>query len=141
MLLETFIFYSIFTSFTVDELCYISNKYQPLNNLAKHQYFHTRDLYLSFISKKIGTLHRKSFSKHPLFTTFLLFLKVSEVCNISSKCWLPNKSANKAFSHKTPYTRPLFQIKICVLHRRIETSTFYNIFTSFDSGWGVLYFK
>ena len=29
--------------FTVDEVCYISNKHQPFNNLAKHQYFYTRD--------------------------------------------------------------------------------------------------
>ena len=28
--------------------------------------------------KNIGALHRKSFSKHPLFTTFSSFLKVSE---------------------------------------------------------------
>ena len=39
--------YPLFTTFliifTVDEVCYISNKRQPLNNLAKHQYFYTRD--------------------------------------------------------------------------------------------------
>ena len=74
--------------------------------------------------KTIGALHRKSFSKHPLFTTFSLLLKVSEVCNISSKCGLSNKSAKKIFLHKTPYTPPLFQKK---------TSTFYHIFRIFDS--------
>ena len=42
-------------------------------------------LYPSFILKKIGTLHHKGFSKH-LFTTFSLFLAVTEVCNISNKC-------------------------------------------------------
>ena len=68
--------------------------------------------------KTIGALHRKSFSKHPLFTTFSLLLKVSEVCNISSKCGLSNKSAKKIFLHKTPYTPPLFQKKNCALHRR-----------------------
>ena len=62
----------------MDEVCYSSNKYQPPNNLAKHQYFYPP------FRKKIGTLHHKSFSKHPLFTTFSLFLKVSEVCTISS---------------------------------------------------------
>ena len=54
-------------------------------------------LYPSFISKKIGTLHREHFSKHPHFTLFSLFLTVSEVCNISNKYWLPNKSATKTF--------------------------------------------
>ena len=31
---------------TVDEARYISNKYQLLNNLAKHQYFYTKTLYI-----------------------------------------------------------------------------------------------
>ena len=54
-----------------------------------------------------------------ILSLFSLFLKVSDIYNISSKCWLPNKSANKIFLHKTPYTPFLFQVKICVLHRRI----------------------
>ena len=104
----------------VDEMSCISQKYQPPNNLAKHQYFYTRDfISLLHFGKKIGALHRKRFSKHPLFTTFSIFLKVSEVCNISSKWWLPNKSANKIFLHKTPYLLPLIQKKLWALHRRI----------------------
>ena len=39
--------HSLFTTlllvFTVDEMSYISNKYQCLNNLEKHQYFRKRD--------------------------------------------------------------------------------------------------
>ena len=35
--------------------------------------------------EKPGVLYRKRFLKHPLFTTFSLFLKVSEVCNTSNK--------------------------------------------------------
>ena len=42
-------------------------------------------LYPSLISKKIGALHRKHFTKHPLFTPFLLFLTVRQVCNIPCK--------------------------------------------------------
>ena len=38
-LLETSTFYHIFTSFPVDEMCYISNEYEPPNNSAKYQYF------------------------------------------------------------------------------------------------------
>ena len=70
--------------FTVDEVCNISNKYQPLSNLAKST-FTQKTLYLSFISKKNGALHRKRLSKHPLFTSFSLFLTESEVCIISNK--------------------------------------------------------
>ena len=47
--------------------------------------FTQETLYSSFISKKIGALHRKRFSKHPLFTTFSLILTESEVCVISNK--------------------------------------------------------
>ena len=65
--------------------------YQNINNFTQET------LYPSFVSKKIGALHCKSFSKHPLFTLFSLFLTVSEVCNISNKYWLPNKSATKIF--------------------------------------------
>ena len=48
----------------MDEVCYISNKIQPPNNLANGQYFYTKKLYIppSF-GKKTGALHRKSFSK------------------------------------------------------------------------------
>ena len=47
--------------------------------------FSQKTLYLCLIWKRIGALHRKRFLKHPFFAIFLLFLKVSEVCNISSK--------------------------------------------------------
>ena len=69
------------------------------------------------------------FSKDPIFTTFSVFLKVSEVCNISSKYWLPNKLANKTFLYKTPYAPPFFQIKMCALHRRIFQK--HLLFTTF----------
>ena len=59
----------------------------------------------------MGALRRKRFSKHSLLTIFSQFLKVSEVCNISSKYLLPNKPAKKIFLHKTPYTPPLLQKK------------------------------
>ena len=34
--------------FTENEMCNISNKYQPVINVAKYQYFYTRD-FISFI--------------------------------------------------------------------------------------------
>ena len=101
--------------FEVDQVWYISNKYQPPNNLAEHQYFYTRDLCPSLIWKKIGALHRKRFSMHPLFYHL-----------------------NKIFLHRTPY----FKNKLrSPSQNLLETSTYYYIFTSFDSGWDVLYFK
>ena len=101
--------------FEVDQVWYISNKYQPPNNLAEHQYFYTRDLWPSLIWKKIGALHRKRFSMHPLFYHL-----------------------NKIFLHRTPY----FKNKLrSPSQNLLETSTYYYIFTSFDSGWDVLYFK
>ena len=123
----------------MDEVCYISIKYQIPNNLAKSQYFCIRDFISLLHFEKMGALRRKRFSKHSLLTIFSQFLKVSEVCNISSKCLLPNKPAKKIFLHKTPYTPPLFQKKKLRSPSQncFETSTFYPIFTSSDS---VLYF-
>ena len=91
--------------------------YQNINNFTR-----------SFISLiyfgKNGALHRKCFSKQSFFSTFSLFLKVGEVCNISNKCWFPNKSVNKIFLHKTPYTA-----QSCALdHRRFQKG---RLFTTF----------
>ena len=101
----------------MDEVCYVSNKYQPPNNLAKYQYFYIRDLIPFLHFKKKLALPIANVLKHPLFTTFSLFLKMSEVCNISSKCGMPNKSVTNMFLHKTFETNPSFQQKKkCALH-------------------------
>ena len=118
VVLQTSTFYHNFNSFQSGwGVLYISNKYHPPNNLAKYQYFTLDTLYPSFISKKTGAPHRKHFLKHPLFDIFSPFLTLSEVCNISKKYWLPNKSATKIFLQKTPYAAPSLQQKICALHR------------------------
>ena len=39
---------------------------------------------------------------------------MNEVCNISTKYWLPNKSATKIILHETPDTAPSLQKNICV---------------------------
>ena len=84
--------------------CAIFQIYANILVIYQKIYIFTQEtLYPSFISKKkISALQRKRLSKHPLFTTFLLLLKVSELCNISNKRQLPNKSAQKVF-----YTRYL----------------------------------
>ena len=55
--------------FTMDEVCNITNKYQPPGNLAKYQYFYARDFISLTHSKKVGSLDCKRFSKYPLFIT------------------------------------------------------------------------
>ena len=115
--------------FTMDEVCYISNKYLIPNNLAKHQYFYVRDLKPFLHLRKKLALPIANVLKHPLFTTFSLFLKMSEVCNISSKCWMPNKSVTNMFLHKTFETNSSFQQKEkCALH---GTSRWQLQFTKF----------
>ena len=77
--------------FTVDGVCYISNKKQPPNNLAKRQYFYTRDfISLLHFERKLALFIAKPFRKHPLFTTFSLFLTVRNVCNtqINTDCFI-----------------------------------------------------
>ena len=116
-LLETSTFYHSFTSFHSRwVLCCISNKYQPLNNIAKHQYFYTRDFISLFHFDKILALSiAKVFETSSIYHISLL--TVSEVCNISNKHYLVNKSANETFFHKAPYTLPPFQNK-CAFHCR-----------------------
>ena len=64
--------------------------------------------------KIICALHRQCFLKHPFFSTFSVFITVSEVCTISNKYWLPNKSATKYFftEHITPVFH--FQKKVAL---------------------------
>ena len=113
--------YPLFTTFliifTVDEVCYVSNKRQSLNNLAKHQYFYTRDfISLRHFEKKLALSIANVFRNIHFLS---LFSKVSEVCNISSKCWLSDKSAKKYFYRR--HLTPLLSFKkfFCALHRRI----------------------
>ena len=60
--------------FTMDEVRYISNKHQTLNNLAKEQYFYTRDfISLRHLEKNIALSIANIFRKiHflPLFHYF-----------------------------------------------------------------------
>ena len=117
--------------FTVDEVCHFSNKYQPPNNLAKYKCFCTRNFTsILHFEKNIGALHRKYFSENRLFTSFSPFLTVREVCNISNKYWIPNKSAGNIFLHQTPTeTVPSCHQNICVLHCSIfQKHTHFNTF-------------
>ena len=83
--------------------------------------------------KKICALHPTSFSNHPLVTTLSLFLKMSEVCNISN-VGLNNKSANKTFLQNTPHILPSFQKTLRSPSQIfLETLTFHHIFSSLHS--------
>ena len=69
--------------------------------------------------------------KHSLFTAFSLFLKMSEVCNNSSKCWLPNKSANKIFYTWHLMLLLCYEKNICNLHHRTESYRNIHFLTRF----------
>ena len=63
----------------------------------KYQYFYIRD-FISFLHlEKNWRSPSRTFFKTSTFYPIFTILTVSEVCNISSKCWLPNKSATKIF--------------------------------------------
>ena len=74
--------------------------------------------YPSFIFKKIGALHRKHFSKHPLFTTFSLFLTVNEFAIFQINADFLINQLEKYFytTHLTLFLHS--NKKICTLHRR-----------------------
>ena len=69
-----FFFTTFLLVFKVDKVCNMSNKNQPPNDLAKCLYYYTRD-FMSLLHFEIEIALSKSFSKLPLYTTFLLFLK------------------------------------------------------------------
>ena len=126
----------------MDEVRYISNKYQPPKNSAKYQHFQSRDFNPSLISKKKkGALHRKRFSKHPLFTTFSLFLTERFVIFQINTDFLINQLQN-IFTLDTWHCPFLPTRNLCSLsHKFLETSTFYQMPTSFHCDWGLQYFK
>ena len=88
-------------------------------------------LYSSFIWKKIGSFHRKHFSKRPFFTTFFLFLIISDILN---KYRLSNRPAKKLFLQKTPYTPPSFRKRSGALHYRrfSKHPPIYHFFNQFS---------
>ena len=92
--------------------------YQNINNFTQET------LYPLLFLKKMAVSITNVFRNNHFFPIFSLFLKVGEVCNISNKCWFPNKSVNKIFLHKTPYTA-----QSCALdHRRFQKG---RLFTTF----------
>ena len=130
---------------TVDEVCYIWNKYQPPYDLVQPQYFYARDFILSLLhfEKKLALSIANVFLNIHFLPLFSLFLKVSSICNTSSKCWLPKKSANQnIFTQDTlqPFYIPNKNLR-SPSQTLSETSTFYYIFSIFHSEWGVPYFK
>lgn len=69
----------------MSKVCDISKeKYWLAKMSEKYEYFYTKDFLflLNFEKKKICALHRKEFSKYPLFATFLPNLIVNHVRNI-----------------------------------------------------------
>ena len=73
MFLETSTLYHIFTSFHSRWGDSIANKNQPPSNLAKHQYFYTRDLisFLQFEEKELSIANAfRNIHFLPIFTIF-----------------------------------------------------------------------
>ena len=86
---ETSTFYHIFTSFQSE---WSVEYFKQNDNIITLETLHP-----SLIQVKTGAFYRKSYQKHPLFTTFSLFSTVLEMWNFSNKYWLPDKSVKKSF--------------------------------------------
>ena len=112
--LETSTFYHIFAIFhLVFAIFYINT---DLNVNSKILIFLHKRRYISLsFRKRIGVFRCKNFSKHPFFTTFSLFLIIS---NISNKYWLPNRPTKEVFLQKTTYTSYSFGKRSHALCRR-----------------------
>ena len=61
--------------FAMDQVCSISNKHQPLNNLAKYQYFYTRDFisFRYFENKNWRSPSQTCFQKSTFYHIFTVF--------------------------------------------------------------------
>ena len=132
----------LFTTFlvflTVDEVCYISNKNQRPNILAKGQYFCTRDfISLLHFERNLVLFIAKLFGKHPLFTTLSLFLTVCNVCNIQINTnffinQLKNIFTQDTFSPYFDSRKKLYSPSQKLLETfLLHFTTFYKQFTTF----------
>ena len=83
--------------------------------------------------KKVCALHRKPFLKHPLLTTFLLFLTVNEVFLINQ---LKKYFYTRHLKLFVPFKRKLLSPS----QKLLETPTFYHILISFHGKWRVNFF-
>ena len=122
----------------MDEVCYISNKNQSPNNLAKRQYFYTRDFVsLLHFERKSVLFIVKPFRKHPLFTTISLFLTVRNVCNIQINTdffinWLKSIFTQDTFSPSFDLRKKLGSPSQKLLETfLLHFTTFYKQFTTF----------
>ena len=121
--------------FTVDEVCYISNKYQPLNNLAKHHYFYTRDFISLLHFKQKFTISIAEFFRNIHRNNFLVFLTVDEVCYISNKYQPPYDLVKRQYFDRIDFISFFFLRKNwrCLSQTFYGTSTIYYFFTVFKS--------
>ena len=123
----------LFTTFslflTVSEVCTISNKYW-----IPKKYFYTKCLIPLFHFKKVLSIG--SFEKKTLATVLLVFTG-DKVCNISK-----NTQNIDILIQEASYPSFISKNSWCSLVlRSFEISTFYHIFATFSSRWGVIYFK
>ena len=95
--------------------------------------------------KKNESLHRSSFQKCQHFSTFLHIFRVDEMCNISNKYRSARNLLTNYFYTRDFITLLYYFIKFitffpcfpkaigALCHGFLEASTFYHMFTGFDS--------
>ena len=122
-------------------MSYISNKYITLNNLAKYQYFYTGDfISLRHFKKKLALPLQKFFETFTFYHFFTIFKGVRfAIFQVNADSLINQLTKYFYTRHLTLllYFTKKFALSIA---EPLKPSTFYHIFTSFDSGSGVLYF-
>ena len=141
-ILETSIFYHIFTSFHRGWGMRYFKQISTSSKFSKISILLHKRLYISCsFRKKLAVSIANVFRDIHVLPFFLSLLTVSEVCHVSNKYWLPDKSATKIFLHKIPYTPPSFKKKHSPSQKLLEILSIYHIYTSLHSPWGVQHFK
>ena len=125
-----FITFSLFLA--ISGMCNISNKYWLPNKPAKQNFWHKSTSTPLLHFKTNSALNCRIFQKHPIFTTFLQVAIVDEVylSYQNSEIWI--------FLHKIPYIFLCFKKTWrSPWQRSFEITTFYHIFSIFQSKSGV----
>ena len=119
-----------------------TKKNQP-TNLAKYQYFYTRDL-ISFLhfEKKLALSMASVFRNIHFLQHFDYFWQWLRFLIFQINANFLINQLTKHFLHKTHYNPPIFEKNVCCpLHKFSQSCTFYHMATSFHSGWGVQYLR
>ena len=142
-LLKTSTFHPFILVLTVVEVSNITNKNQSPTNLAKYQYFYTRD-FISFLhyGKKLALSIARGFRNIYFLSHFHYFWRCVKLVIFQINADFLINQLRKYFTQNTWDCSLIPTKNLCSpSHKFLEISTFYHMSSSFHIPWVVQYFK